>query len=284
MPVRNQPNYRNIHLKTTGLSLRLKGASPEERQILLKHLLITINQVNNVSNLPNSLFYVGTMEKLLIENRCPACVYGDENKKMYLKWFNIENYNSLETLLAISGNGLCRKHGWELSQFGNKLSTLNQFVINKKINELENLKTNFLSDQESVLCKIWPFSIILQKKKKSRLQYSTLKCPLCEAVKQGEQMALLLMADFLKTEKGIEAYRNSPSLCWRHLIGLFCELPSNLILLLSDIHIEQLEKMDRDFEEYFRKTDYRFSNEPKGEEQLAWLKSLRFYVGESLSN
>ena len=45
-------------------------------------------------------------------------------------------------------------------------------------------------------------------------------------------------------------------------------------------HIEQLEKMARDLEEYFRKTDYRFKQEPKGEEQLAWLKSLRFYVGE----
>lgn len=237
-----------------------------------------------MSNLTNSFFNIGTIENLLIENRCPACVYGDENKKMYLKWFNLENHNSPQTLLAISRNGLCRKHGWELSLFGNKLSTLNQFVINKKIIELESLKAAFLSDQKSVLCKVWPFSIILSKKKKSRLQYSTLKCPLCEAVKQGEQMALLLMINFLNTKKGLEAYRNSPSLCWRHLIGLFSDLPSNLTVLLSDIHIEQLEKMDRDFEEYFRKTDYRFSHEPKGEEQLAWLKSLRFCVGEDFSN
>lgn len=93
--------------------------------------------MNNVSDFTNSFFNIGSIEKLLNENRRPACVYADENKKMYLKWFNIENYNSLETLFAISQNGLCRTHGWELSQFGNKLSTLNQFVINKKTNELE---------------------------------------------------------------------------------------------------------------------------------------------------
>lgn len=46
------------------------------------------------------------------------------------------------------------------------------------------------------------------------------------------------------------------------------------------IHINQLEKLD----EYFRKTDYRFSKEPKEENQLAWLKSLKFYVGENLED
>ena len=43
-------------------------------------------------------------------------------------------------------------------------------------------------------------------------------------------------------------------------------------------YMPQLNYTDfNDFAEYFRKIDYRFSHEPKGEEQFAWRKALRFF-------
>ncbi|OPY59209.1 MAG: hypothetical protein A4E55_00313 [Pelotomaculum sp. PtaU1.Bin035] len=233
-------------------------------------------------------FYQSTIEKLLFENRCPPCVYGEESKKTYLKWFDIEYYNSVPTMLEVSKNGFCRQHGWQISSLGNELSTLNQFVANIKLTELKNIKAVLQSNKNGWLGQIWPFSVIFSKRSANvfinilkRLRTAE-KCPICETVEQGEQRALTYLASFLKEKKGQKIYRQSPALCWRHLIGLFYEVPKELTLLLTDIHIEQLQRLDSDFEEYFRKTDYRFANEPKGEEQLAWLKSLRFYVGERL--
>jgi len=230
------------------------------------------------------LFFLDTIEELIEENLCPACVYGDESKKTYYIWFDLENYNSLPTMINIADNGLCRQHGWEISSLGNKLSTLNQFVANTKTAELKKLKAPIQSVQKRG---IWPFSFITTKSVENKLKselkqkLSNKKCPVCKTIEDGETTALILMNTFLKKESGLEVYKNSPSLCWRHLCGLINIVPSEIALPLIDIHIKQMEKLDEDFNEYFRKTDYRFSHEPEGEEQLAWLKSLKFYAGEN---
>jgi len=224
-------------------------------------------------------FYQSTIEKLLFENHCPPCVYGEEGQKTYLKWFELEYYNSVPTMLEVSQNGFCRQHGWQISSLGNKLSTLNQLVANSKLTELKNIKAVLQSNKNGWLGSKRSANVFINILKRLR---NVEKCPVCETIEQGEQIALTYLASFLKEKEGQEIYRESPALCWRHLIGLFYEVPEELTLLLTDIHIEQLQQLDSDFEEYFRKTDYRFANEPKGEEQLAWLKSLRFYVGERL--
>lgn len=132
-----------------------------------------------------------------------------------------------------------------------------------------------------MLYRIWPFNLILLKLKQKKLRYSTGQCPACKAVDQGEMLALFLTEKFLKNEKGLDLYKNHPSLCWKHLLRLLDEIPPELALPLIQTQIAHLKKLDEDLDEYSRKTDCRFSHEPKGEEQLAWLKSLRFYVGES---
>ncbi|MCL6449439.1 MAG: hypothetical protein K6U04_15080 [Armatimonadetes bacterium] len=40
-----------------------------------------------------------------------------------------------------------------------------------------------------------------------------------------------------------------------------------------------MESLEGQFGEYFRKRDYRFAHEPKGEEQQAWLKALEILMG-----
>jgi len=206
-------------------------------------------------------YYFSTIKKLLLENRCPVCVYGDESKKTYLKWFDIEHYNSLPAMIEISNKGLCREHGWQISLLGNKLSVLNQFVTDEKLVILKQLRTILQANRKSTYSnKISLFIDALNK------QYSAQKCPVCESIKQGEQRALAYLANFLKSEKGQKVYQDSPSLCWRHLSGLLSEAPLELKLFLTDIHIEQLKKLELESD--------------SKEEEFTWLKGLRFYVGE----
>mgnify|MGYP005839761539 CR=1 FL=1 len=226
------------------------------------------------------------IEKLIKENICPACIYGEENKITYYKWFDIENHNSLPTMITISKNGFCRKHGWEISMLGNKLSVLNQFVIMEKLAELEKMKAFIRSSGKHT----GPFHGLTLKLKRNELKRNlqqkilNQKCPVCKIIEEGETMALILLNNFLNKKGGLETYQKNPSLCWRHLCGLISDATFETAISLIDIHINQLQKIDSDFNEYFRKTDYRFSKEPKGEEQLAWLKSLKFYVGENLED
>jgi hypothetical protein len=50
---------------------------------------------------------------------------------------------------------------------------------------------------------------------------------------------------------------------------------------ILEVQIEHLEQLKKDFEEFFRKEDYRFSLEPKGKEQLTWLRAMRIFLGET---
>jgi hypothetical protein len=64
-------------------------------------------------------------------------------------------------------------------------------------------------------------------------------------------------------------------------LALESALPEAVETLIQK-QTEVLRKINSDLEEYSRKLDYRYSHEPKGEEQTAWIKAIRFFVGKEL--
>jgi len=63
--------------------------------------------------------------------------------------------------------------------------------------------------------------------------------------------------------------------CIRHLPLLLASLQKPFAVTLLRSEQSHLAKLADDCREYFRKTDYRFKREPKGEEQNAWLEAAR---------
>jgi len=84
-----------------------------------------------------------------------------------------------------------------------------------------------------------------------------------------------VMRDFL------DEYVSSPGLlCRPHLLLALTKDPAEAIVgPLLEKHLRVLDADARELDEYLRKKDYRFSDEPKGAEQQAPLRSIETYVG-----
>lgn len=53
---------------------------------------------------------LGILEKVLIEDACPACLAGMDAVDRFYRWFFIETYGSLPTMERLARGGFCREH------------------------------------------------------------------------------------------------------------------------------------------------------------------------------
>ena len=58
---------------------------------------------------------------------------------------------------------------------------------------------------------------------------------------------------------------------------------ASIIELIFTPQIARLRELDADFQEYFRKVDYRFVHEPKGKEQTTWMRAVKRIIGDAES-
>lgn len=109
---------------------------------------------------------------------------------------------------------------------------------------------------------------------------SVLTCPMCEMEASSGRYAIYELAKALEDNEIRELYRTSPGLCRTHLLmalDIISGDDEREFFLKSAI--DKTSDMVKSLEEYFRKTDYRYSSEPKGEEQTAWLRAMQMYNG-----
>jgi len=106
-------------------------------------------------------------------------------------------------------------------------------------------------------------------------------CPACAWVEQMERIYLGMLLDHLLDQDGLLAdYRASDGLCLPH----FCRA---LALVRDRATFDTLVDAQRfiwqalvdQLDEAVRKNDWRFRDEPKGEEMKAWLKALAALAG-----
>jgi len=69
----------------------------------------------------------------------------------------------------------------------------------------------------------------------------------------------------------------------QHFFEALDYLGANNLHQLAEVverQIIDLSILKEEFEEFFRKTDYRFKDEPKGSEQTAWIRAMERFFGE----
>lgn len=106
-------------------------------------------------------------------------------------------------------------------------------------------------------------------------------CPACAHVEQMEGIYLDTLLDHLLGQDGLLAdYRASDGLCLPHL-GRALALVRDHATFDALIDAQQLiwQALVDQLSEAIRKNDWRFQDEPKGEEMKAWLKALAALAG-----
>jgi hypothetical protein len=111
-------------------------------------------------------------------------------------------------------------------------------------------------------------------------QPATATCPVCDTARFTAHTALSELLRWFTDAELQTKYRPSFGLCLPHLRQARAEFPGheNLPALVA-AEEEKLTALRAELQEYTRKLDYRFADEPKGREQTSWRRVVDKFTG-----
>ncbi|MBI4492837.1 MAG: hypothetical protein HY690_08610 [Chloroflexi bacterium] len=99
-------------------------------------------------------------------------------------------------------------------------------------------------------------------------------CPACEVVVFAAWEAARWSGHVLGTPGAAEPPRVARALCTRHLPLVLQYASPEAARLVCEAQTARIRALLAELAEFFRKVDYRYAHEPKGEEQSAWLRGI----------
>ncbi|NPV89569.1 MAG: hypothetical protein HPY50_02180 [Firmicutes bacterium] len=236
------------------------------------------------------LIYANIRDALKVPG-CPICHIGASAATRYLRFLLHENVNSVTTRIKIhKAWGFCNEHAWELKQMEEDFykdplgyPIILEGLINSAIRVSNELKEQLLKDTSS------PNEGGLFRKKKDPLKQSKeiaskLKpsgpCPACKSREDTSNTHSLFLMKYISKEEFREIFSKSEGLCLKHFTSCIenAENPEDIISLI-DSQLAIWGNLSGELAEHIRKMDYRFSKEPKGPEQDAWIKAIKVISG-----
>jgi len=230
-----------------------------------------------------------TIWEALSNKGCPICQVIKEREEKSFWWFINENYHEPSVLTEFMDNSfLCDYHAGILANGDHgSLSFTFQFLVQGDINKLNELSMVLTKDgiSDKRQKAINPLSNYLLRNKKSKhslliddLLKGYLSCRFCKLNENASKYVEELFAEIVRDDVGFkEHYLKSDGLCRRHFIEVLKLSEDKASDFLLDDMVHRLNKMKDSFDLYFHKLDYRFSGEPRGEEQNTWLRALKYY-------
>ncbi|HEX9667073.1 MAG TPA: DUF6062 family protein [Thermodesulfobacteriota bacterium] len=224
------------------------------------------------------------VEALKTGQDCPVCFLCEEDLRYFYRWYFNEYYNDPVWIIkTIDSRGFCSKHSWDLIRMGkeHEMSLVYEYLIKSTIVKLERVSEGLkkFEPNKSRIRKVVNNKRLQEMRK--QLQ-PTEVCPICDTVSKRSSIWIENLLTDLKEEEMKELYLNSYGLCMNHFNQALETACHETAKILIQKQAEMLEELNRDLEEYSRKRDYRFSHEPKGEEQKAWVRAIKFFVGNQL--
>lgn len=206
---------------------------------------------------------------------CPICTVLDDQERARVHWLAYEGLGDggLREKLKHS-KGLCRRH-FRMLYGAVTQQTYNVSGVADVMRDLLLLDRQALRDA------------MAEKRpgKRARKVVAAFRprsrCPLCEAASEAAERKVGTLLEDLPDGSSLALYASSAGLlCRPHLVMALTREPSEAVVdSLLKKHLQALEADANELAEYLRKKDYRFSEEPKGDEQEAPLRAVQSYIG-----
>ena len=225
------------------------------------------------------------VKRLLQHEGCPICRACDEYLERCLFWFFAEAYGEgVAVSRYIDRWGFCEKHTKMVAKSGPKWqkTVIYSWILNAKLPEIQVLHKLLEAYTESNFVK----RIAVLKELKNTISKARPRggCYFCETIAQTASSYVHSLLDALAYQEVQNLYRKSTGLCIPHffqVLELFHENYVQQLKIIVEVQIEQLNGLKYDFDEFFRKEDYRFSHEPKDKEQFAWIRAIKLFMGNT---
>ena len=214
----------------------------------------------------------------LTASGCPLCRAARRGEERHIRWFFLENCYTLPTLLRLERGGYCLRHAARMASSGRaeQLSATFQFLAQMEAHRLRAWRQRIPSGRLGKLLRRGGGQRWLPHR-----QACCTSCPACEAGATEVAAAILDLRKLLRTDEARRAYQaNESGLCRAHLAQVIAEVEDDTARWLVEEALRRLQSVLVDFDLYFHRLDYRFQHEPRGHEQTAWQRALRYFWGE----
>jgi hypothetical protein len=222
---------------------------------------------------------------------CPICIVVLEEMERAMDTWNYEGFSDVEDRHAlIRSRGFCPLHTWQLAARHNtfQLALVYEGVLTEMLKNLEreiDLGQATLSAREAEKRperQSWwqRWSGLWGQAVEARSLYA--RCPFCRTRAKVEQRIVETLAELLPDQEMQAQIGQSTGLCRLHLAQVAQAVrrhgSASFQVLLACQRV-CLERTASELREQIRKHDYRFGQEPRGQEMTAWRRGAELTAG-----
>jgi hypothetical protein len=217
---------------------------------------------------------------------CPVCTVTFEHLELLVDSWEYEGFSDVEHRHELIGSrGFCPLHTWHLAQRSNafRLGLIYSEVLADVVQELQHqynrlaLADGAVSKRVSILHGWWR-----RWRHRSHEQPVRLACPLCRSRSIVEQRLIWTLVQQLHAEEIRTLLCQSTGLCLVHFAQARQQAEADDPPVLRHLLACQLTCTQRVLSEVcelVRKHDYRFSDEPRGNEMTSWRRAAQLCAG-----
>ncbi len=221
---------------------------------------------------------------------CPLCRLEEQVAERYLDFLLWERVNDPELRENLrQARGFCRQHAWALVRPGASLGIALMFhdILQDVLQALNRAAMQPVQEPrgplERLRATVAPSSPPAATEIIATLEpQGQQMCPVCVQCRIMEEVYLdVLLDNLLPIAEGLlEAYKSSDGLCLPHFRQAVHRIRTQPVLDAL-LHAQRTvwERLSSHLAEVIRKNDYRFHDEPWGEEADAWLRVIEALIG-----
>ena len=211
---------------------------------------------------------------------CPVCTVVLKSIERYMDTWQYEGFTDVEhRQKLIVSRGFCPLHTWQLVQHNNalQLAVIYREVLTDILANLDAEQRNSASESRS----LWGRRRHRENSAGQSVPASE-TCPLCRVRSDAEQRIIGTLLQQLQVEEMRALMCRSTGLCLEHFNQARSQAesgdPGQLRSLLECQRTCMQQVLD-EVQELIRKHDYRFANEPQGNEMTSWRRAAELCVG-----
>jgi hypothetical protein len=219
---------------------------------------------------------------------CAICHLKAGATDHYLESLLWENVNDPGMRRSIrQARGFCTQHAWELVRYGGAslgVAIIMRDVLQSVLEAMEDARF-----QELPVLSLRRTQEVLNPKQPAAATAELVarlapqrRCPACVQAETMEDIYLNTLVENLLGEDGLlAAYQASDGLCLPHFRQTLTRVRNEVVFdTLVKAQRVIWERLVGHLSEVIRKSDYRFRDEPRGEESGAWLRVVTAIAGE----
>jgi hypothetical protein len=200
------------------------------------------------------------------QDGCPVCRLALAGVQHSFESINYDGVNDLgfrqQTRAA---HGFCNRHAYQWLQTAHILGTA--LIYDQLLTDTTEVLERMRFRKASILSRV----VFAWRRRGARTDANALMpggiCPICMLLAEQERTLISTLVDALHEKPFRHAYAQSAGLCLPHLRRALAAAPDETAFsMLRDVAIRDQERLHEHLREIIRKHDYRYRNEPSGEE------------------